>query len=180
MVLALDEGDVLLEKRTPIGADENAGALLGRLARIGGEAALEALDLLESGNVAFRPQDPARATYAKRIRKEAGRVDWTKSAPEVVRHVRAMTPWPGARARAPNGKEVVLLEVVEAPESAHEHEPGSAFRLWRTLGSREHTLDLLPGVSPESDRREGHREGPLLPDPAVVVADDHSATWVAE
>jgi methionyl-tRNA formyltransferase len=129
MVLALDEGDVLLEKRTPIGAEENAGALLERLARIGGEAVVEALDLLESGKAAFHPQDPALATYARRIRKEAGRVDWGRSAEEIVRHVRAMTPWPGARATAPNGKEILLLDVAVAsgmPDgSSSSLEPGA-------------------------------------------------------
>lgn len=125
MVLALDEGDVLLEKRTPIGADENAGSLLGRLARIGGEAAVEALDLLESGKAVFRAQDSARATYARRIRKEAGRVDWTRSAAEIARHVRAMTPWPGARAVAPNGKEVLLLDVAEMRDASPALEAGT-------------------------------------------------------
>ena len=125
MVLALDEGDVLLEKRTAIGPEENAGQLLERLAGLGADAAVEGLDLVESGNAAFRPQDPARATYARRIRKEAGRVDWTRSAAEIVRHVRAMTPWPGARATAPNGKEILLLDAVEAPEPATQHEPGA-------------------------------------------------------
>jgi methionyl-tRNA formyltransferase len=125
MVLALDEGDVLLEKRTAIGPEENAGQLLERLAGLGADAAIEALDLVESGDAAFRPQDPARATYARRIRKEAGRVEWTRSAAEIVRHVRAMTPWPGARATAPNGKEILLLDVAEAPEPATRHEPGA-------------------------------------------------------
>lgn len=100
MVLALDEGDVLIEKRTPIEAHENAGELLARLARLGGEAAVDALDALASGRARFTPQDPARATFARKIEKERGTIDWTRSADELARHVRAFTPWPGARTRA--------------------------------------------------------------------------------
>ncbi|HEV8112072.1 MAG TPA: methionyl-tRNA formyltransferase [Planctomycetota bacterium] len=127
MVLALDEGDVLLEKRTPIGPRENASELLDRLSALGAEGAVAALDLLEAGKATFTPQDPTRATYARRIQKEQGRIDWTKSSAELVRHVRAMTPWPGARATAPGGKEIVLLdaEAAEIPRSPTPTEPGT-------------------------------------------------------
>jgi methionyl-tRNA formyltransferase len=110
MVLALDEGDVLLEERTPIGEHENAGELLARLARMGANATLRALEALASGTARFTPQDPAAATLARKIRKEHGVVAWTKSAAEIDRTVRAFTPWPGARTTAPNGAELVLLD----------------------------------------------------------------------
>jgi methionyl-tRNA formyltransferase len=126
MVLALDEGDVLLEMRTEIGGSETAGELLGRLAVLGGEAAVRALDALESGTAAYTPQDPARVTYAKRIRKEQGRIDWTRSAAEIERHVRAMTPWPGARTSVADGAEVVILEArASARPAAEPRPPGS-------------------------------------------------------
>lgn len=118
MVLALDEGDVLCEVATPIGEHENAGLLLERLSVLGGEAAVRSIDLLENGEASFRPQDSAEATYARRIQKEAGRIDWSKRAVEIDRHVRAMTPWPGARAVAPNGRELVVLELRAVPAAA--------------------------------------------------------------
>ncbi len=110
MVLALDEGDVVVEARTPIGPHETGGDLLARLAQLGGEATVAALDALENGTARFTPQDPARATYATKIRKEAGLVDWSKSAVEIDRLVRAFTPWPGARTTTANG-ELGLLDV---------------------------------------------------------------------
>ena len=127
MVLALDEGDVLSEVRTPIGGRENAGELLERLSALGADASTAALELLEKGDARFRPQDPAAATYARRIRKEDGRVDWSKSAAEIDRHVRAMTPWPGARAKSPDGREVVLLDVrpVAQVQAAGTSAPGT-------------------------------------------------------
>ena len=147
MVLALDEGDVLLEERTTIGERENAGELLERLAVLGGEAVVRALDLLESGNACFTPQDPTRSSYARRTRKEQGRIDWAKSAAEIVRHVRAMTPWPGARAVAPNGKEIVLLDVkaVEASEANPRPDPGTIFEAERRLlvATGEGSLEVL-------------------------------------
>jgi methionyl-tRNA formyltransferase len=112
MVQKLDEGDVLLSERTPIGEHETAGQLLERLSHIGASAAVRALDLIESGGARFTPQDPARATYAKKIKKEDGRIDWSQSAETIDRTIRALTPWPGARTRDPGGTEIVLLEAL--------------------------------------------------------------------
>ncbi len=111
MVLALDEGDVLLAEETRIGDDENAGELLQRLAALGGEAAVKALDRIERGDARCVPQDARLATYAKKISKDAGWVDWKQSSREIARFVRAMTPWPGARTTAPVGGEIVVLKV---------------------------------------------------------------------
>jgi len=121
MVLALDEGDVLegVTRRTPIGPRETAGELFDRLAELGGEAAVAALDALEGGTARFVPQDASQASYARKIAKEHGRIDWTRSAEELERFVRAMTPWPGARTSASGGRELVVLDVAvveAAPE----------------------------------------------------------------
>jgi len=131
MVLALDEGDVLLARRTPIAARENAGELLQRLAQLGGEAAVEALDQLAAGTARFTPQDPAQATYARKIPKERGRIDWSRSAVEIDRHVRAFTPWPGARTTL-DGQDVVLLRV-RPVAGRHDAAPGTLFAERDTL-----------------------------------------------
>ncbi len=109
MVKRLDAGDVLLESRTRIGADESAGELLARLAVLGGEAAVAALGELEQGRARFTPQDEARATHARKIEKEQGRIDWTRSADELARLVRAMNPWPLARSADGRGGELGVL-----------------------------------------------------------------------
>jgi methionyl-tRNA formyltransferase len=111
MVAKLDEGDILLRMATTIGKHETAGELFQRLAEAGGSAAVSALDELDSGTATFRPQDPASATYAKKLEKQAGWIDWTRTPVEIERHVRAMTPWPGARTKLSHGKELVLLDV---------------------------------------------------------------------
>ena len=109
IVARLDEGDVLLARERVIGADESAGELLDALAPLGGELAVEGLDLLESGRAIFSPQDPSRATYARKLKKEHGRLDFTRPADELARQVRAHNPWPGARCLDPKGREVVVL-----------------------------------------------------------------------
>lgn len=119
MVLALDEGDVIAERRTPIGGEETAGALSARLSELGGDALIEALDALEGGRARFTPQDGANATYARKIKKEHGWVDWSRPAQDLERTVRAFHPWPLARTRDPRGRELALLRA-SAREGAGE------------------------------------------------------------
>jgi methionyl-tRNA formyltransferase len=117
MVLALDKGDVLHELTTPIGAEETAGELFDRLALLGGRAAVEALDLLESGAAVFEPQDDALATYAGKLEKSAGRIDWSLGADEIDRTRRAMHPWPGATTTAPDGKPLKITAARLVPDA---------------------------------------------------------------
>lgn len=91
----LDSGPVLLQAATPIAEGETAGELSERLARLGADLVLRTLDQLEAGSLTPRPQDSSLATYAPRIVKEAGRVDWERGAEELNRLLRAFTPWPG-------------------------------------------------------------------------------------
>jgi len=117
IVLALDKGDVLLALETPIGPDETSGDLFARLAELGGEAAVTALDRLESGEAAFTPQDEAGVTHAKKLRKADGWIDWSKPAVELERLVRGMHPWPGARTHLPDQRELRVLASRVSAES---------------------------------------------------------------
>jgi len=110
MVLALDAGDVILEKRTAIGPNETAADLFDRLSLLGADALIEALDQLDAGTATFTPQDPDAVTLAPKLKKEDGRIDFREPADEVARHVRAMTTWPGARTTLPDGRDLVVLE----------------------------------------------------------------------
>ena len=101
LVRELDAGDVLLERRRPIGPDETGGELLAALAELGGEALVEALDHLASGTASFAPQDHGAASFCRKLKKQHGRIDWARPATELERLVRAMTPWPGARTLVP-------------------------------------------------------------------------------
>lgn len=143
IVLALDEGDVLLEKRIAIGERENAGELFDRLAVLGGEAACEALDLLQAGTATFTPQASALATYAPKLKKEDGWIDWTRPAEAVDRHVRAMTPWPGARTATSDGKPLVVARAQPLTEPIGE--PGTLLETRKrcVVACAEGALELL-------------------------------------
>jgi len=92
----LDTGPMLLERRTPIEPHETAGQLALRLADLSADLVLETLDRLHQ--IEPRPQDHAQATHAPPLRKEDGRVDWSRSAQQIHDQVRGMMPWPGGQA----------------------------------------------------------------------------------
>jgi methionyl-tRNA formyltransferase len=92
----LDTGDILLRRTVSIQPGETGGSLHDRLAQIAPEALLESLRLLAAGNAPRTPQDQARATYAPKLKREHGQIDWSESAEAIERKIRAFNPWPGA------------------------------------------------------------------------------------
>jgi methionyl-tRNA formyltransferase len=117
MVPALDAGPILLSASTPILADETAGELALRLSELGAGALIQALALLDMGLARPEPQDESRATYAAKLTRESALVDWSRSAHEVGRHIRAYDPKPGAWSRVRH-TEVKLFGARLAPRSA--------------------------------------------------------------
>ena len=94
----LDTGDILLQSRLAIAPDETGGSLHDRLAELAPAALAEALELLQSGTAPRGPQDSAEATYAPKLEREHGLIDWSESAEVIARKIRAYDPWPGAYA----------------------------------------------------------------------------------
>ena len=92
----LDTGDILLAQKLAIGSDQTTGQLHDRLADLAAPCLLEALELLEQGNAPRIPQDSALATYAPKLKKTDGLLDWHQPAEALVTRIRAMSPWPGA------------------------------------------------------------------------------------
>lgn len=97
MDAGLDTGDILASDSCEIRADDTTGSLLERLATIGAESLIATLDQLRDATLAPRPQDPEGATYASRVSKSESLLDWSLSAPELERMVRAFNPWPVAQ-----------------------------------------------------------------------------------
>ncbi len=97
----LDEGPILLSESTPIAADDTAGRLSERLAMIGAGLLPRALAAIERGAVHETPQAEDGVTYARKIRSDEARIDWTRPAAEVDRHIRGLSPFPGAWFMAP-------------------------------------------------------------------------------
>lgn len=96
MVEQMDAGPVLLQVEEPIEPEETASDLIARLSEIGAEALIEALAMIEGDDVVEIEQDEARATFAPRITREHAHVDWSRTAVEVARRIRAMDEVPGA------------------------------------------------------------------------------------
>ena len=96
MAEGLDTGDVALEERVPIGADETAGELHDRLAALGARMMPVALSALERGSLRFTPQPAEGVTYATKIDKGETRIDWSRPWQEVHNHCRGLSPFPGA------------------------------------------------------------------------------------
>jgi len=92
----LDTGDVLLQKRFEIAPDETGGSLHDRLAELAPDALKEALTQLQVGTAPRIPQDSSAATYAPKLEREHGRIDWAEPAALIERKIRAFNPWPGA------------------------------------------------------------------------------------
>src|SRR6266478_5874875 len=92
----LDTGDILLQRATEIRPDDTGRSLHERLAQIAPEALLESLRLLTAGSAPRIPQDNAQATYAPKLKREHGRIDWSETAEAIERKIRAFNPWPGA------------------------------------------------------------------------------------
>ncbi|HMU89239.1 MAG TPA: methionyl-tRNA formyltransferase [Pseudomonadales bacterium] len=94
MERGLDTGPMLLRRSCPIQADDSSASLSQRLADLGAETLLAALDLLESGDARFEPQDEASANYAAKIGKQEAEIDWRNPATSIDRQVRAFNPAP--------------------------------------------------------------------------------------
>ena len=95
----LDTGDVILQRSLGIGPGETAGELSARLAADGAELLAETVARIAAGDAPRTPQDDARASVTKKIRKSDGALDFTAPAKAVHDRARAMSPWPGAIAR---------------------------------------------------------------------------------
>jgi methionyl-tRNA formyltransferase len=96
MAEGMDNGDILLTAIEPICSDDTAPALMYRLAILGAVTMAKALRLMLMGELKREPQDHAQATYARKMQKHDGLIDWAQPARAIERRVRAYDPWPGA------------------------------------------------------------------------------------
>lgn len=126
MDAGLDTGPLLARERIPILPHDTAQTLHDRLAGLGAVLLRRTLPDYLAGRITPVPQAAEGATYARKLTKEDGRLDWTRPAVELHRRVRALTPWPGTYTYLPAGERRVLLKIWAAqvvPAAAGE--PGS-------------------------------------------------------
>jgi methionyl-tRNA formyltransferase len=119
----LDTGPVLLQRACPILEVDTAASLHDRLAQLGAQALMEALEGLEAGRITPRPQDDAQACYAPKLDKAEAELDWSRDAVALARQVRAFNPRPVAFTRL-GGKRLRIWEAIPASRSAEGVVPG--------------------------------------------------------
>lgn len=107
----MDAGDVLAQERFPIAPDDTASSLEPKLAALGAKLLVRTLDDFRSGRTQGTPQDDSQATFARKLSKEDGLVDWTLPAETIRNRLRGFSPWPGAYTFLPGA---VPLKIHEA------------------------------------------------------------------
>ena len=123
MNAGLDTGDMLYRKKIPITSEDTFETLHDKLMVLGGEAITEALPLLEAGKLVPEKQDDTKTCYAALITKEMGKLDFTKTAAELDRLIRGLTPWPSAYTHY-HGKQLKIWKAIPMA-TAHKEAPGT-------------------------------------------------------
>jgi methionyl-tRNA formyltransferase len=149
----LDTGDILLQTEIGIAADDTAETLSPKLAVVGAELMVETLFGLREKTVLPQKQDDSRASLAPILRKEDGRIDFSRSAAENYNRLRGFQPWPGAYTSF-RGQQLLVCRA-RVVESAVLHSPGSLLvennRLLTGCGG-DTVVELLE-VQPEGKKR---------------------------
>ena len=115
MVLALDAGGMFAKVTRPIGSDETSDIVERDLAHLGASLLLDVIDDLAAGRAVEEPQDDSLSTYASKITKEEGLIDWTLAAADIHNRVRGLYPWPHAFSYL-NGERLIVMRSHVAPE----------------------------------------------------------------
>lgn len=120
----LDTGDMILKTTTPIDRQETSKTLHDRLSIMGADALIEALKLIEDNKVFYEKQDDGLSTYAKKLNKPEGQINWTQSAHDIENHIRAFDPWPGTWC-VHNEKAVLKIIKASVLDITSDAEPGT-------------------------------------------------------
>jgi methionyl-tRNA formyltransferase len=146
MDAGLDTGPMLASRAIPIAPDETAESLHDKLAQLGADLLPDTLRAYLDGNMTPTPQPDQGITYAPTLDKEDGRLDWTQSAVEIDRHVRAYDPWPGTYTFLDNQR-LKVISGTPLPEATAEAAPGTLVDWDPSLavqtGSGLYTLDAI-------------------------------------
>ena len=119
MDIGIDTGDMIEKVEVPLDKEETGGSLFDRLAEEGAKLCVHTMAEIEAGRATYTKQDESEATHTSMIKKQFGKIDWTKSAVEIERLVRGLNPWPSAYTSL-NGKTLKIwrASVEEADSGA--------------------------------------------------------------
>lgn len=146
MEAGLDTGPILEIHRVAITPAMNAQELHDALSDLGGEVLVDALDKLEAGNLPATIQDDDASSYAPMLTRESGRIDWEKSAQQLVDHIRGFYPWPGSYA---------LREIPCAEAGAQDDLECTTLKVHAARVAVGAGSDALPGTIIQADCSSG-------------------------
>jgi len=164
MAEGMDDGDMLLTAIEPICSDDTSATLMDRLAILGAVTMVKALRQLINGTSKRKPQDHSQATYAPKMHKHDGLIDWSLPGRTIEQRIRAYDPWPGAFTFLPNhlvkkgssGRMKILeAAILPQPEGWSSSAPGTVYAL-SPVGPMVLTgkgAICLTAVQPEGSRR---------------------------
>jgi methionyl-tRNA formyltransferase len=132
MDAGLDTGPVLATRRTPILPTDDAQTLHDRLAQLGAELLAETIPGYVAGNILPQPQPAAGASYAAKIKKDDGRIDWSLPAKRIWNRLRAFTPWPGGFTFLAVEPKPQLLKIWKAEVIEKDGPPGTVLAVDKT------------------------------------------------
>ena len=158
MDAGLDTGPVLSTRRAPILPTDDSQILHDRLAQIGAELLVETIPGYAAGKISPQPQPAEGSTYAAKIRREDGQIDWRQPAEKIWNRLRAFTPWPGAFTFIPAEPKPQLLKIWKAAvmeKSGRAGEVLSADKSGIVVGCGQQALRVL-----ELQREGGRRLAP--------------------
>jgi len=124
MDVGLDTGDILTQERTPLDAADNSQTLHDRLANIGADLLARTIPQYVAGAIQQHAQPAEGATYAAKIKKQDGEIDWRQPARVIWNRIRALVPWPGAFTHLSAQPHPVLLKIWDAAPMDRSGEPG--------------------------------------------------------
>ncbi len=162
----LDSGPIALQEAVAISAEDDHGSLSARLAELGGELIVRALDLRAAGELELTDQDDSTATYAEKIAPAERRLDPARPAIELERTVRALTPHIGAYLELEGGERLGVLAATAEPGAVRRRRPGR-----RPTASCSAAADGALRLHRGSTRRgpgDGRRRLPARPQPAAA------------
>lgn len=119
MAKECDTGDMILQRKLPIGPDMNAEELFAALADVGADAISEAIKMIENGTATRTKQDDSLATYAPMLSRELSPIDWTKPMEQIFDQIRGLVDWPCATMEL-NGATLKLYRALRGGESAEQ------------------------------------------------------------
>lgn len=103
MDIGIDTGDIIAKEEVVLAEDETGGSLFDRLAEVGAELCVRAMESIEAGTATYTKQEESEATHVGMIQKQMGNIDWSQSAVTIERWIRGLNPWPSAYTKL-NGK----------------------------------------------------------------------------